>query len=98
MSRIRIDIDTLRTYSNNLQNRINDYEVLNERFNTLSLSIKSDWQGNAAEAFGELSSQYVSRAKSLTEILIQFKNYAQETADKFDAVDTDCANRIRGSF
>lgn len=98
MARIRIDIDTLRSYANNLQLRINEYESLNERFNNLSGTIVSSWQGESAEAFGNLTSQYVIKAKQLTGILEQFKNYAQNAADRFDSADSECANRIRSSF
>ena len=98
MGRIRVDSDTLRTYVSSLNTRINEYETLNSRLESLNTTIQSSWKGDAKGAFETMMVGYVEQTKQLGEILYQFRNYAQNAADKFDAIDAECATRIRGSF
>ena len=98
MARIRIDIDTLRSRAASLQSHIVEYEALNSGMENLSEGIVAGWKGESSQVYGELMTSYVSKARSLTEIIKQFENYARTTADKFESLDASCAARIRNSF
>lgn len=98
MARIRIDGDTLRDHAATLTGRFSEYEALNARLEGLSDSIQSSWSGDAKTAFEQLMSQYITQVKSLENILQMFRQYAQDTADRFESTDAECAARIRSSF
>lgn len=98
MSKITIDIDTLRSYANTMNGHISQYESLNTRLESLSASVTSTWKGDSCQVYGDRMAQYVTRAKSLVEIMNQFKQYAEDTANKFETADSECAARIRQSF
>lgn len=98
MGRIKIDADTLRNYAGNLNGRINEYEALTARMVALNENIQASWQGDAKIAFANMMTTYIQQAQQLQQILVQFRGYAQDTADKFEALDAECAQRIRSSF
>ena len=98
MARIRIDIDTLRSRAASLQSHIVEYEALNSVMENLYEGIVDGLKGESSHAYVELMTSYVSKARSLTEIIKQFENYARTTADKFESLDASCAARIRNSF
>ena len=81
-----------------MNGHISEYEALNTQLESMSSEIVATWKGEASQAYSQVMSNYVAQAKKLTEILIQFCGYAQETADKFENLDTSCASRIRQSF
>ena len=98
MGRIKIDADMLRNSAGTLNGRINEYEALNARMAALNQQIQASWRGSAKDAFGNMAAAYTERTKQLGEILGQFRTYASNAADKFDNLDAECAQRIRGSF
>lgn len=98
MSRIKIDIDTLRSCASTMSGHISDYESLNSRFESLSASITDSWKGSAGQSYATKMNSYLQQAVSLVEIMNQFKKYAEDAADNFDEVDAACASRIRQSF
>ena len=98
MGRIRVDADTLRDYVSTMNGRINEYEALTARLEALNTNIQASWQGDAKIAFAKMMETYIAQAKQLQQILAQFRGYAQTTADKFDNLDAECAQRIRSSF
>lgn len=98
VARIRIDGDSLRDRAAALNGRFSEYEALNARLESLSDSIQSSWSGDAKIAFEKLMSHYITQVKSLEGILQMFRQYAQDTAGRFESADAECAARIRGSF
>ncbi len=98
MSRIRVDGDSLRDHVTALNGRISEYEALNGRLEGLSNSIQSSWSGDAKAAFERMMSQYITQVRSLEEILQMFREYARDTADRFESADAECASRILNSF
>ena len=98
MGRIKVDADMLRNYVGTINGRINEYEALNARLIALSENIKASWQGDAKISFEKMMEVYIQQTEQLGVILNQFRNYAQEAADKFDNLDAECAQRIRSSF
>lgn len=98
MARIKVDADMLRNYAGTLNGRINEYEALTARLEALNANIQATWQGDPKTAFANMMTTYISQAKQLQQILVQFRGYAQDAADKFDNLDAECAQRIRGSF
>lgn len=98
MARIKVDVDGLRNYVNVLQGRVNEYEALNDRMNSLSSTILAGWEGDASKAFAEMMAQYAAQAAELTSILEQFRTYAMDAADRFERTDTDGAAKIKSSF
>ena len=98
MGRIKVNADMLRDYVSTLDGRIGEYEALTGRMESLNQNIQASWQGDAKDKFAEKMAGYIDQAKQLQQILTQFRGYAQEAADKFDNLDAECAQRIRGSF
>ncbi len=98
MGRIKVELDNLRSYISNLNGRINEYEALNARMESLNSSILATWKGDAKNAFDSMMTEYIEQAKQLGGILTLFKSYAQDAVEKFESVDTECATRIRNSF
>lgn len=98
MGRIKIDVDSLRTYVSTINGRISEYEALNGRMDALNSSIGASWKGDAKGAFETMMSGYLQQTKQLGEIMVTFRTYAQDAADRFESVDAECASRIRGSF
>ena len=98
MGRIKVNADMLRDYVATLNGRINEYETLTARMEALNQNIQASWQGDAKVKFAGKMEGYIQQAKQLQQILVQFRGYAQDAADKFDNLDAECAQRIRGSF
>lgn len=98
MGRIKVNADMLRDYVGTLNGRISEYEALTARMEALNQNIQASWQGDAKVKFSEKMAIYIEQTKQLQQILTQFRGYAQEAADKFDNLDAECAQRIRGSF
>jgi WXG100 family type VII secretion target len=98
MGRIKVDADMLRDYVGTLNGRISEYEALTARMEALNENIQASWEGSAKINFANKMAGYIQQAKQLQQILVQFRGYAQEAADKFDNLDAECAQRIRGSF
>lgn len=98
MGRIKVDADTLRDYVGALNGRISEYEALTARMEALNQNIQASWKGDAKTAFSNMMATYITQAKQLQDILVQFRSYAQDAADKFDNLDAECAQRIRSSF
>lgn len=98
MGRIRVDADMLRDYVGALNGRISEYEALTARMEALNENIQASWKGDAKTSFANMMATYISQAKQLQKILVQFRDYAQEAAEKFDNLDAECAQRIRSSF
>lgn len=98
MGRIKVEIDNLRSYISNLNGRINAYESLNVRMESLNSSILATWKGDAKNAFDSMMTGYMEQAKQLGGILTLFKGYAQDAVEKFESIDAECAARIRNSF
>ena len=98
MARIRIDADGLRQYIRAMDGRIGEYDSLNTRAEALKEAILSSWTGDAGKAFDAMMVKQMQQAAALGKILVQFRNYAQNAADKFEDLDTECASRIRNSF
>lgn len=98
MGRIKVDADLLRNYAGSLNGRISEYEALTARMVALNDNIQASWQGDAKIAFANMMATYIEQAKQLQYILVQFRGYAQDAADKFEALDAECAQRIRSSF
>lgn len=98
MGRIRVNTDNLRSYANTLTGRIGEYDSLITRMEALNQNIHATWKGEAQLRFSEMMDQYIRQTRELSEILSQFRDYAQQTADKFETVDAECASRIRSSF
>lgn len=98
MSRIRIDGDSLREHVAALNGRFAEYEALTARLEGLSNSIQGSWSGDAKTAFEQMMSQYITQVKSLEGILQMFREYASDTAERFESADAECASRIRSSF
>ena len=92
MGRIKVNSDVLRGYAGTLNGRISEYEALAARMAALNDNIQASWQGDAKIAFSNMMATY------LQQILVQFRDYAQTAADRFESVDTECAQRIRSSF
>lgn len=98
MGRIKANVDMLRDYVGTLNGRISEYEALTARMEALNQNIQASWQGDAKVKFSEKMAIYIEQTKQLQQILVQFRSYAQEAAEKFDNLDAECAQRIRGSF
>lgn len=98
MGRIKVDIDALRNYVSTINGHISEYEALNSRMEALNASISASWKGDAKDSFETMMSGYLGQTKQLSEILSTFRNYAQDAANKFESIDTECAGRIRNSF
>lgn len=98
MGQLRFDIEALRSYANTMNGHISEYEALNAQLEGMSAEIVATWKGEASQAYTQMMGNYVVQAKKLTEILQQFRGYAQNTADQFETLDTSCASRIRQSF
>lgn len=98
MGRIKIDADMLHSYSDTIGGRISEYEALTARMEQLNQSIQASWKGDAQFAFSNMMANYIAQAKQLQQILTQFQGYAQSTAEKFENLDLECAQRIRSSF
>ena len=95
---IRIDVDALRARANTMEGHIAEYESLNGQMQNLSGNMTASWKGESGAAYSSMMTGYVAQAQSLVQILQKFKTYATDTADKFEAADTECAARIRNSF
>lgn len=98
MGQLKFDIDALRGYVSTMNGHISEYEALNTQLEAMSADIVATWKGESSQAYSQLMGNYVTQAKKLTEILQQFRGYAQDTADKFEQLDASCASRIRQSF
>lgn len=98
MGRIKVDADMLRNYVGTLNGRINEYEALNTRMASLNEQIQASWKGDAKTSFENMMAGYIEQTKQLGNILGQFRTYAADAADKFENLDAECAQRIRGSF
>ena len=98
MGRIRIDPDSLRTYVATLNGRVSEFEALSSRMDSLNDSINSSWTGSAQVSFANLMDNQRQQLAKLVNILTQFSGYAQDTADRFETLDQECAQRIRSSF
>ena len=98
MGRIKVNADMLRDYVGTLNGRISEYEGLTSRMESLNESIQASWKGDAKTAFANMMNTYIAQTKQLQQILIQFRDYVQNAADKFDNLDAECAQRIRSSF
>ena len=98
MGQLRFDIDSLRSYVNTMNGHISEYEALNAQLETMSADIVATWKGEASQAYTQMMGNYVVQAKKLTEILQQFRGYAQDTADQFETLATSWACRFRLSF
>lgn len=98
MGRIKIEVDTLRNYASTVGGRISECEALNTRMSNLSSSITASWEGDAKRSYEAMMNGYIQQGTALIEILKKFQGYAQQAADLFDNVDSQCAARIRGSF
>lgn len=98
MGQLKFDIEALRSYASAMNGHITEYEALNTQLETLSSEIVATWKGESSQAYSRMMTDYVMQAKKLTEILQQFRSYAQDTADKFENLDASCASRIRQSF
>lgn len=98
MGRIRVDTGRLYDYVGTLNGRIGEYEAMKSRLVSLNENVKASWKGEAQLAFARMMDTYIQQADQLGQILNQFRDYVKQTADKFEAVDTECAQRIRSSF
>ena len=98
MGRIKVNSDVLRSYAGTLNGRISEYEALAARMAALNDNIQASWQGDAKIAFSNMMATYLQQISQLQQILVQFRDYAQTAADRFESVDTECAQRIRSSF
>lgn len=98
MGRIKVDADMLRDYVGTLNGRISEYEALTARMVALNENIQASWKGDAKLSFEKMMAGYIQQAEQLGHILTQFRDYAQDAADKFDNLDAECAQRIRSSF
>lgn len=98
MGRIRIDVDSLRGYAASLSGKVNEFEQLNQNMQALNDSIQSSWQGDAKNAYVAVTNGYYIKQQKMEKILIEFQRYAQETAERFEALDQTSAARIRSSF
>ena len=98
MGRIRIDPDSLRAYVAALNSRISEFESLGGRLDSLNGSINSSWTGAAQVSYASMMENYMQQIRQLEAILSQFRGYAQDSADRFENLDLECAQRIRNSF
>lgn len=98
MAIIKIVYDGLDQQVSAIGNQIQQYEALNSRAMSLKEKVASTWQGEAANAYVEKLTSYISEAQKMTSILEAFKGYANNSSVKFKELDQSCAIRIRNSF
>lgn len=98
MGRIRVDMDSLRSFGNALNNRINEFAGVVAQVDALNSSIMQSWEGEAKVAYNQMASSFAVRQQELQDILGVFKGYAMDTSVKFEELDKACAARIRSSF
>jgi WXG100 family type VII secretion target len=98
MSKIRIDYSALAQQSSALKNCCSTYESLASRMNNMWQQITTNWEGSAAESYGQLMQQYAQQAKIIIEIIQTIQGYADKTSSSFQAIDQESANLIRNSF
>lgn len=98
MSKIRIDVDALANLSKVLAQKRNDFTALEHEMQSLNDSIQASWAGSAQIAYREMTGKFHQDFGKLSEILDEFRKYADETAQKFAQTDSECAARIINSF
>lgn len=98
MSRINLDIDELDLSSASIQQKINELESLNARFEVLIAQIKNSWEGKASEAYLAMILSYYNKAQGMIEILEEFKKYVDSAINKFSELDSRSAVEIRSIF
>lgn len=98
MSDIKIDYDGLSQASASLKNYAAAYDSLCARMKSMSDQISATWEGNASRAFVEMMQKYQKQGLLIKDIIATIEGYAQMTGSDFQAVDQECAARIRNSF
>lgn len=98
MAHIKINYDGLAQQVNSLHSQIEQYETLGNRTRSLTGQMQSSWEGNACNQYINMMQSYMNQSVKITEILKQFKGYAEIAAEKFRETDHQCATIIRNAF
>jgi len=98
MAKIKIDIEALRSNKTALESQIQELTNYNVELASLIEEIKSGWDGTPAEDYYRMMHGYYNQAVKMIEALQEFKKYAENAINRFEALDAQSASRIRGSF
>ncbi len=98
MARIKIDPEILRSASSKIANQSEALTGFNTKLNGLLEEIHTTWTGPSSNQYYNLMLSYKKRADHMVNILHAFKKYSDTAVNKFESLDKECANRIRGSF
>lgn len=98
MAKIRVDIESLKSNSAQLESRISELQALNTRLESLISRIESSWEGQSSATYISVMRGYASKAVKMIDVLTEYKKYIDGAVEKFSSVDKSSANKIRGSF
>lgn len=98
MATVKVEISELRKNESAIQQQIRELSSLNARLESLLTRMESSWDGEASEAYMRLLRRYAQQTAKMVTVLEEYKGYVKNTADTFESMDKNSANRIRGSF
>jgi WXG100 family type VII secretion target len=98
MAKIKINEEALERSSQALQAKINELTNLNSRLDSLIGRIGDSWDGEASQRYISMMLSYSKKAKSMIDVLNEYKKYVDSAVSDFQTRDKDSASRIRNSF
>lgn len=98
MAVIKIDPEILSAASKQIASQVSELNGFNTKLNNLIEEIHTKWKGNASNKYYNLMLSYKQKASHMENVLTAFKKYADTAVSKFEALDQECANKIRNSF
>lgn len=98
MAKIRVDVESLRGNSAQLNARITELQNLNARLENLINRIETSWEGQSSVTYISIMRGYANKASKMVIVLTEYKKYVDGAIEKFSSVDKSSANKIRNSF
>lgn len=98
MAKIKINEEALENSSRVLQTKINELISLNSRLEALIGRINDSWEGEASQRYISMMLTYSQKAKSMINVLKEYKKYVDSAVTDFRNRDKDSASRIKNSF
>ncbi len=98
MAKITIDTDALLDGASQIGKCISNITEINSGLDSMIQAIGGLWKGSSSESYIGLMHGYAGKAKEMCNILQEYQNYVEQSAETFTKLDSDSANKIRSSF
>lgn len=98
MALIKADLEALLSDSKEIKQKIDELQALNARLENLIGRIESSWVGDSSTTYINIMRGHMEKAKKMSSVLQEYKNYIDRAVDEFSSVDNNAASNIRGSF